>query len=96
MPGAHRHSDPRSCGATTVSRQSKQVYVNGLLWSIDNDPNSHGAGGLKAATNQVFIGGIMVCNANDGAAPDGLCIPLGGPHCSPRAVGGSGNVFVGD
>jgi uncharacterized Zn-binding protein involved in type VI secretion len=96
MPGAHRTTDPRACGAKTASVQSRNVYVNGLLWSINGDPNTHGGGALKAGTNNVFIGGIAVCNLNDAAAPDSLCAPLGGAHCAPKAVGGSGNVFVGD
>lgn len=93
---AHRNTDSRSCGASTVSAQSKNVYVNNLLWSINGDPNSHGGGNLIAATNQVFIGGIMVVNIGDSASPDSLCPIPGGPHCAPAATGGSGNVFVGD
>lgn len=96
MPAVHRDTDSRACGASTVSAQSKQVYVNGLLWSINGDPNSHGSGALFAATKNVFIGGIAVCNNNDSAAPDNLCAPVGGAHCAPSAVGGSSNVFVGD
>lgn len=96
MPGAHRDTDSRTCGATTVSAQSKKVYVNGFLWSINGDPNSHGGGALTAATNNVFIGGTAVCNSNDGAGADALCVPLGGAHCGPSANTGSDNVFVGD
>lgn len=96
MPAVHRDTDSRACGASTVSAQSRNVYVNSLLWSIDGDPNSHGGGALSAATNNVFIGGVAVCNNNDSAAPDALCPPLGGAHCAPNAVGGSSNVFVGD
>ena len=96
MPAAHRNSDSRACGASTVSAQSRNVYVNGLLWSIDGDPNSHGQGALSAATNSVFIGGVAVCNDNDSAAADALCQSVGGSHCAPSAVSGSSNVFVGD
>ena len=96
MPAVHRDTDSRACGASTISAQSRNVYVNGLLWSVNGDPNSHGGGALSAATNNVFIGGIAVCNNNDSAAPDALCVPIGGSHCAPNAVGGSGNVFVGD
>lgn len=96
MPAAHRNTDSRSCGATTVSAQGKNVYVNNLLWSIDKDPNSHGGGALEAATKNVFIGGVAVCNDNDSASPDALCEPEGGAHCAPGATGGSSNVFVGD
>ena len=94
--GAHRDTDSRACGATTVTAQAKNVYVNSLLWSINGDPNSHGNGNLIAATKNVFIGGIAVVNIGDSASPDDLCIPLGGSHCAPTATGGSTNVFVGD
>ena len=93
--GAHRDTDSRSCGATTVSAQSKNVFVNGLLWAINGDPNSEGGGELIAATKEVYIGKIMVVNIGDSAAPDSLCDPLGGAHCSPAATGGSDSVFVG-
>lgn len=96
MPPVHRDTDSRLCGASTTSVQSRNVYVNSLLWSIDKDPNSDGGGALVAATNNVFIGGIMVCNNNDTAAPDSLCPTAGGAHCAPGALGGSSNVFVGD
>lgn len=94
--GAHRNGDSRSCGATTSSVQSRDVYVNGMLWSIDGDPNSHGGGGLNAATKNVYIGGGAVVNNGDEAAADALCAPLGGAHCGPSASQGSTNVFVGD
>ena len=94
--GAHRNTDSRACGATTVTAQAKNVYVNGLLWSINGDPNSHGNGNLIAATKNVFIGGIAVVNIGDSASPDNLCDTEGGSHCAPTATGGSTNVFVGD
>ena len=96
MPGVHRDTDARACGATTASAQGKNVYVNKLLWSINNDPNTHGGGSLVAATNKVFIGGTLVCNKGDSASPDSLCAPVGGAHCAPSATGASSNVFVGD
>lgn len=94
--GAHRDGDGRACGAITISAQSRNVYVNSRLWSIDGDPNSHGGGNLIAATKNVFIGGIAVVNIGDSALPDDLCVPLGGDHCAPSATEGSTNVFVGD
>lgn len=93
---AHRNTDSRACGASTVSAQSRNVFVNGLLFSINGDPNSHGGGNLIAATNNVFVGGVAVVNVGDSASPDALCLPLGGAHCAPSATGGSSNVFVGD
>lgn len=96
MPAVHRNTDSRVCGAVTVTAQGRNVFVNGLLWSINGDPNSEGGGSLSAGTNNVFIGGVAVCNNNDSAAPDSLCPIVGGPHCAPNASGGSSNVFVGD
>jgi hypothetical protein len=96
MPAVHRDTDSRTCGASTVSAQSRNVFVNGLLWAIDADPNSHGGGGLIAGTNNLFIGGIAVTNIQDSANPDALCAPVGGAHCAPAAASGSGNVYVGD
>lgn len=96
MPAAHRDTDARDCGATTVSAQAKNVFVNGLLWSVDGDPNSEGGGNLIAATKNVYIGGKKVVNVGDNAAPDSLCPIPGGPHCNPKSASGSGNVYVGD
>lgn len=96
MAAVHRDTDARVCGATTTSVQGKNVYVNGLLWSIDGDPNTDGGGGLIAGTNKVYIGGTPVCNNNDKAVPDALCPIPGGPHCAPDASGGSPDVYVGD
>lgn len=95
MSGVHRDTDVRTCGASTISTQSKNVYVNNLLWAINGDPNSHGGGNIIAVVNNVFIGGIMVTNIGDSAAPDSLCPIPGGPHCAPATASGSTNVFVG-
>jgi len=95
MPGAHRNTDNRSCGAETVSTQSRNVYVNGLLWAINGDPDSHGGGDLIASQSTVFIGGVAVIVQGDQASPDNLCPHPGGSHCDPQAVGCSTNVFIG-
>lgn len=97
MSEIHRHSDPRSCGATTVVVGQSNVYANGLLVSVNGDPNTHGAGELIATSNQVYVNNkLVVSHGPDAANPDGLCVPLGEPHCSPDTAGGSPNVFVGD
>ena len=80
--GAHRNTDSRACGATTVTAQAKNVYVNGLLWSINGDPNSHGGGNLIAATKNVFIGGGSFINPNISICDD--------------VVIGSGSVVIND
>lgn len=97
MPAIHRNTDARSCGATTIVAGQSNVYANDLLVSVSGDPNSHGGGALSAANNNVFINNILVVNDSpESAAPDGLCAPVGGAHCSPVTAGGSSNVFVGD
>lgn len=95
MSSAHRDTDSRACGATTASAQGRNVYVNSLLWSINNDPDNEGDGQLIASVNNVFIGGQMVVKNGNSASPDALCVPLGGDHCNPKANSGSSNVFVG-
>ena len=68
-----------------------------LLVSVNGDPNTHGGGNLSASSNNVFINTkLVVNNSPDSAAPDGLCAPVGGAHCSPITAGGSPNVFTGD
>lgn len=93
----HRHTDSRTCGATTIVSGQSTVFANNLLVSVDGDPNSDGGGALAAVCNQVFAHNIMVVNHTpDTAAADALCLPLGGNHCGPATASGSGNVFVGD
>jgi hypothetical protein len=97
MPAIHRNTDPRSCGATTIVVGQENVFSNDLLVSVNGDPNSHGGGELAAANNNVFVNNkLVVNNTPEAAAPDNLCPPLGGDHCSPVTSGGSANVFVGD
>lgn len=97
MPAVHRQSDSRTCGATTVVAGNSTVFANNLLVSVNGDPNSHGSGSLVAACNNVFAHGILTVNHSpDSAAPDSLCAPVGGAHCSPATASGSPNVFTGD
>ena len=97
MPAIHRDGDARSCGATTVVAGQSTVKANGKLVSVNGDPNSHGGGALVAGSNSVFINGKAVVNHSpDGSAPDDLCPPQAGAHCSPVTAEGSGDVFVGD
>ena len=97
MPAIHRHSDARSCGATTVVTGQGDVYSNGLLVSVNADPNSHGAGALSAASDAVYVNSKLVVNHSpDSAAADSECPDPGGAHCSPSTAAGSPNVFVGD
>jgi len=96
MPAAHRHGDPRVCGASTIVSGQSHVYVNGKLWAVAGDPNSHGGGSLINSQSFVRINGKpVIIHAADSAAPDSLCPPIGPPHCNPATAGGSPNVFVG-
>ena len=93
MTEVHRNGDSRSCGASTVSGQGKNVFANGKLVSINGILNKQVV--AAASVNQVFIGGTMIVDKGDSASADSLC-PSGPSHCSPNATGGSPNVIVGN
>jgi hypothetical protein len=94
MPVAHRNSDIRTCGATTIVSNQSTVYVNGELWAVAGDPNSHGGGNLVNSGSTVFVEGAnVIVNAPDSASPDGLCPIPGGNHCNPATSGGSPDVY---
>lgn len=92
----HRLGDSRTCGATTVVRQST-VRANNRFISIAGDTNTHGGGALRATetVGKVRVNGIPVILQNDPASADSLCPPLGGNHCSPNASSASPNVRAG-
>jgi len=95
MPKAHRDSDPRICGASTVVVNQSTVFVNGLLWAVQGDPDSHEEGALIPSGSTVTVEGILVIvHSPDSAKPDTLCIPIGPPHCNPMTAGGSPDVFA--
>ena len=96
MAAVHRDTDLRTCGASTGVIGQGNVYANNLLVSVNGDTNSHGGGALKADCNEVYVNNIMVVDFDDDASADGLCVPVGGEHCSPNAKQVSGNVIVGD
>jgi hypothetical protein len=96
MPPAHRHGEARACGATTIVVGQSSVYVDGRLWAVEGDINSDGDGQLIASVSTVLIEGKkVIVHAPDAAAPDDLCIPIGGPHCEPMTAEGSGATFAG-
>ena len=96
MPGIHRHSDSRICGATTQVAGQSNVYAENLLVSVNGDPNSHGGGGLIAIDNGVYVNNILVVNHTPtSAAADTKCKKEGPPHCNPMTAQGSSTVFVG-
>lgn len=88
MPAAHRHSDSRYCGATTVVTHQGTVTVNGQLWAVNGDENTHGGGALSPAGTTVTINNLAVVVSGDLAAGDLLAhLPA-----ATAASGGSGNV----
>jgi hypothetical protein len=97
MPEVHRDGDGRVCGASTVVVRQSTVYANGKLWAVQGDPNSHGGGALSASGSGVFVESTpVIVHAPDSAAPDALCIPIGGLHCAPATASGSPDVFAYD
>jgi hypothetical protein len=97
MPAVHRHSDARSCGATTVVSGQSNVFANSLLIAVNDDPNTHGNGKLIAGSKAVFINNkLVVNNTPDSAKADDKCPKDGGEHCAPKTAAGSPNVFTGD
>lgn len=91
---AHRDTDLRVCGATTVVIEQSSVYVNGKLWAVDGDPNSHGDGILLATlANEVYINNKKVCLDTELANADDLC--NSNDHCDPFVTEGSSDVFTG-
>lgn len=94
MPGAHRNTDLRACGAKTEVIGQSTVYVNGLLWAVDGDIDDHcdPKGPLDPSGITVFIEGKNVIVIGDGFyAPD-----YQPPDCivvhAPTADSGSGDV----
>jgi uncharacterized Zn-binding protein involved in type VI secretion len=92
LTAAHRNTDSRACGATTIVSGQSTVFVNGKLWAVDGDQDTDGGGGLIPAGSTVKINGKKVVVLNDPAAADSLCLTIGGAHCNPFASSGSGTV----
>ena len=92
----HRNTDSRSCGASTIVTGQSSVFVNNLLASVQGDPNTHGGGALGATVNDgsVFINNRKVVLKGSSASPDTLCPFAGPPHCDPKSVGASPDVFA--
>jgi hypothetical protein len=92
----HRDTDSRICGAATTVIGQSNVYINGLLVSVQGDTNTHGAGELSANNNDgsVYINGKKIVLKGSTASPDNLFPPLGPPHDNPISVGASPNVFA--
>lgn len=73
MPGAHRDTDSRFCGAKTRTVGQSSVTVNGLLWAVQGDPNTHGLGNLSAVYGDPCVtieGKFVICAVGDTAGAD--------------------------
>lgn len=92
--GAHRDTDLRNCGAATTVQNQSSVYVNGLLWAVQDTTNNHGDGQLIPTGQSVYVEGkLVICHTPDQAQPDDLCPVEGGNHCDPQTAGGSSDVL---
>jgi hypothetical protein len=89
MPPAHRHGDPRDCGATTIVAGQGSTACDGALWAVQDDPNTHGDGGLIPSGSTVAIEGkLVIVHTPDNAKVDDLL------HANPKTAGGSGKTFA--
>lgn len=94
MPANHRDTDARICGAKTTVQNQSSVYVNGLLWAVDDSHNDHGNGGLIPTGTTVEIEGKkVIVHTPDHSRPDNRC-PEAPPHCDPETAQGSPDDFT--
>lgn len=74
MPQAHRNTDSRFCGASTIVTGQSTVFVNSLLWAVEGDKDTHcNEGALIAVYGPPSIkieGKFAICAVGDIAAPD--------------------------
>lgn len=94
MPEVHRHSDARTCGASTIVVGNKTVYTNELLTAVYGDINTHANGELLATINPgtVFIENLEMVVVGSEAQCDRLL------HCGggDASASGSPNVYAFD
>lgn len=93
----HRNHDKRRCGASTIVTGQINVFVNGLLASVQDDPNTHGNGELNASVNDgtIFVNNKKLVLLGSSAKNDRhvhFSHPTG--HPNPFAASGSPNVFA--
>lgn len=98
MPGAHRHSDSRFCGAETIVTGQSSVRVNGLLWAVEGDYDTHcNQGNLIAvygAKNVYINGKLVICAMGDTATGDKAGCFIEHPPGATDPLGHSSDVFV--
>lgn len=91
MPGAHRNSDSRKCGATTIVSGQNNVFVNGQLWAVDHDQCTHLSGDLKP-----IVGATVIINGKSVIVNGDTCYNTDGAGHAPGLddpSGQSNNVF---
>lgn len=97
MPRAHRDTDSRFCGASTMVIGQSTVYVNNLLWAVKDDPDDHcGMGELvpEVGLTVEIEGKLIICAVGDSAKEDYEgCITVHPPGAT-NPSGGSGDTFV--
>lgn len=98
MPGAHRDTDSRFCGATTKVTGQSKVLVNGLLWAVEGDKDTHcNEGELSAVYRSKCIeisGKKIICAMGDAAAPDRAGCEVVHPSGATNPLGHSYQVLV--
>lgn len=98
MPGAHRDTDSRECGAITIVTGQSSVKVNGLLWAVEGDYDTHCNEGnlipIYGAKNVYINGKLVICAMGDTASPDREGCEIKHPSGTTDPKGHSDNVFV--
>lgn len=98
MPGAHRDTDSRFCGATTKVTGQSTVKVNNLLWAVEGDLDDHcDQGALIAsygAKNVYIEGKLVICAMGDSAASDKEGCEVEHPPSATKPKGHSNDVVV--
>lgn len=98
MPGAHRDTDSRFCGAKTIVQGQSTVRVNGLLWAVEGDKDTHCNQGELIpvyGTKNVYIENkLVICAMGDFAASDKLACFVKHPAGATNPKGHSPDVIV--
>lgn len=98
MPGAHRDTDSRFCGAKTIVVGQSSVKVNGILWAVEGDIDTHcNQGSLSAVygPRNVYIEKKrVICAMGDTASDDMAGCEVLHPAGSTDPLGHSSDVVV--
>lgn len=98
MPGAHRDTDVRFCGAKTIVTGQNKVLVDGLLWAVEGDKDTHcNEGELNAVYGSKCVeiaGKKVICAMGDTAAPDRAGCEVVHPSGATNPLGHSYKVLV--